>query len=115
MNSIFIHEDERRKLIEWIQNDTFKTAKVVIAKGNQVVGNHYHLKKDEAFLLLSGKAKRVIIGDMEEKDILPLKKWYVPRGTYHLFELAEGSILLGVASEPFNIEDEIVESEGMYE
>lgn len=110
-NSIHKHEDDRRILIEWIADEEFRSAKVVIAKSDQAVGDHYHQQKDEAFLLLTGKAKRVIIGSEEETDVSPFRKWVVPKGVYHLFELEKGSILLGVASKKFDPNDEISKSQ----
>lgn len=107
MDEIFTHEDERRVLIEWVKNTPFKTSKAVIAKDNCIVGDHYHNKKNETFLLLIGTAKRVIIGDKEEKNVQALRKWIVPKRTYHLFELDIGSILLGVCTKRFDIKDEI--------
>ncbi|MBI4136943.1 hypothetical protein HY469_02670 [Candidatus Roizmanbacteria bacterium] len=107
MDEIYAHEDSRRVLIEWVKNTAFKTAKAVIAKANCIVGDHHHNKKDETFLLLIGNAKRVIIGDREETDVQALRKWEVPKRTYHLFELDEGSILLGVCTKRFDIKDEI--------
>ena len=101
------HEDERRTLIEWITDEPFRSAKVVIAKGEQVIGKHFHKKKDEAFLLLSGKAKKVVIDGIEEWNVLPVRKWFIPRGVKHEFVLEKGSVLLGVGSEAFDPEDEI--------
>lgn len=103
---MFTHEDERRKLVEWSEGE-FKTAKVVIAKENCVVGDHHHNKKDEEFLLLSGKAKKVVIGETVEIEVDQMRKWVVPRGTYHLFDLDKDAILLGTATERFSKEDEI--------
>lgn len=108
---MFVHEDERRKLIEWANGD-FKVAKAVIAKGRSdcmccVVGDHHHLKKDESFLLLSGFARLVIVGPKEWREVGAPFKWDVPRGAYHRFELVEGSVLLGVGTEEFDPEDEI--------
>lgn len=102
------HEDERRTLIEWIHDEPFRSAKVVIAKSEQSLGKHFHKKKDETFLLLTGKAKRVIIGPTEETDVFPIRKWFIPKGVKHEFVLEKGSILLGVGSEPFDPNDEIV-------
>ncbi len=106
-DKIFTHEDDRRVLIEWIKDTNVRTSKVVIAKSGAAVGDHYHNKKDEIFLLLIGKAKRVIIGEKEEFDIPALKKWVVKKGEYHLFELEPGSILLGACTKPFDPSDEI--------
>lgn len=104
---VFRHEDERRILIELFDGVAFKNCKVIIAKSSEPIGGHYHLKKDDLFMLLSGVARRVIIGDEEEKNVLPIRKWYVPRKTFHLFELEPGSILLESSTTAFDASDEI--------
>src|SRR3990167_2349136 len=101
------HEDERRTLIEWIKDEPFRSAKVVIAKKEAELGNHYHRNKDETFLLLKGVAKRVKIGDVEELNVEGPKKWIVLRNSPHTFVLERGAILLGVGSKPFDPKDEI--------
>lgn len=106
-DGIYINEDDRRILLEWIEDTPTKTAKVVVGKNGTAVGDHYHKKKDEIFLLVLGKAKRVIIGDKEEKDVGAPRKWFVERGTYHLFELDVGAMLLGACTEKFDPLDEI--------
>lgn len=110
-DELFIHEDNRRILIEWIADQKFCSAKVVVGKAGGVVGDHYHNKKDETFLLLIGHAKRVVIGDKEELNVPALKKWFVPKGTYHLFELDAGAILLGACTKPFDQKDELIRAE----
>lgn len=106
-SEIFRHEDERRVLIEWIRNSNFVSSKIVIAKSEIPIGDHYHSKKDEVFLLISGKAKRVVMDNHTQTNIEAPYKWNVPRNTYHLFELEKGSILIGVADQPFDPEDEL--------
>jgi mannose-6-phosphate isomerase-like protein (cupin superfamily) len=103
---MFIHEDSRRKLIEWANGD-FKVAKALIAKAGCVVGDHYHAQKDETFLLLSGRANRVVIGEWRRENVEAPCVFDVPRGTYHLFDLKEGSVLCGVGTAPFDPHDEI--------
>ncbi len=103
---MFVHEDDRRKLIEWANGD-FKVAKALIAKSDCIVGDHYHREKDEKFLLLSGVANRVIIGDGSWDAVKAPAQFIVYRGSYHLFDLAEGSVLLGVATAEFDPGDEI--------
>lgn len=103
---MFVHEDSRRKIIEWASG-SFRVAKALIAKSGCIVGDHYHRNKDESFLLLIGKASLVIVGDREWRDAIPPCKWEVPRGSYHRFELDEGSVLLGVGTEDFDEADEI--------
>lgn len=101
---MFIHEDDRRKLIEWSGG---AISKALIAKQDCYVGDHYHRNKEERFLLLSGTALDVIIGE----DCLGMadgpEEFTVPANTYHRFHLQKGSILLGVCSEEFDPNDEI--------
>ena len=103
---MFIHEDSRRRLIEWAEGG-FKVCKVVIASEDCVVGDHHHMKKDEKFLLLSGRCKSATIGGSETVDPRPPFFFDVPRGIYHRFELEKGAVLLGVATERFDKDDEI--------
>ena len=106
MNSFYKNEDERRILYDWADGD-FKASKALIIKSEEAVGDHYHLKKDEVFFLLKGKAKRVIIGTQESFDIEAPAKWECKRGTYHLFLLEKDSMLLCSATELFDPYDEI--------
>ena len=103
----FRHEDERRIILEWIGNMPFRSAKAVIAKTDEAVGGHYHNKKDEVFFLLSGRAKRVVVGDVEEFGVVAPKKWFAGKGVHHIFELEKGAILLTAATGAFDPEDEI--------
>ncbi len=105
---MFVHEDERRILVEWA-NGNFKECKVLTAKQDCVVGDHWHAKKDEEFYLLSGEAPRVKVGSLIFLDIKAPYGFHVPRGTYHLIQLTAGSVLLGAATELFDPEDEIKE------
>lgn len=104
---MFKHEDHRRTLYEYAAG-TFRVAKALVAKKNCVVGDHYHNHKDEHFLLLSGKANKVIIGNEFKSNVKAPAEFFVPRTNYHLFDLAEGSVLLGVGTEAFDPSDEIM-------
>jgi mannose-6-phosphate isomerase-like protein (cupin superfamily) len=97
------HEDNRRVLIEWVEDSPMRSCKVVIAKGETVVGEHYHKNKDEIFYLLIGRGEYNLGGNWFPFGD-PL---FIPRGTWHSFRLSDGAILLGAASEPFDINDEI--------
>jgi quercetin dioxygenase-like cupin family protein len=103
---VFVHEDHRRKLIEF-GSGPFAVCKALVAKAGCVVGDHHHRHKDEAFLLLSGHARLVVVGERQWRDVQAPCVWEVPRGTYHLFDLREGSILIGTASAEFDPADEI--------
>lgn len=100
------HEDERRVLFDWAQGE-FKSAKAVIVKNGIAIGDHYHKNKDEAFLLLTGSFIELIIGESKQFNIAAPYSVRIPRGVYHKFVCAEGSILLGVATELFDENDEI--------
>ena len=106
-DDFFQHEDDRRLLIEWVEDMPMRSAKALIAKSAQAVGDHYHDKKDEVFFLLTGTARRVVISGVEELDVHAPRKWYIPRGVHHVFELEKGSILLSAASERFDPSDEL--------
>jgi len=107
-NNIFIDEDERRCFIEWIEDTEVCSLKALIMKSDAIVGNHSHKKKDEYFLLLTGTAKKVIIGKEEYTNVNAPFKWVVPRNTYHSFDLESGSILLSAATKPFEPDDDYV-------
>lgn len=103
---MFVHEDNRRTIIEWAVG-SWRVCKALVAKAGCVVGDHYHRNKDEVFLLLSGHARRVVVGEQEWADVAAPFVWQVPRGAYHRFELTEGSVLIGVGTEEFDEADEI--------
>lgn len=103
---MLVHEDHRRLLLDWAQGD-FKAAKAVVAKEPCVLGRHYHRNKDESFLLVSGCCEASIVGNQCFSAVMAPHFWHVPRGTYHEFHLQAGSVLMGVATEAFDPEDEI--------
>ncbi len=102
---MFKHEDERRCLIEWATG-SFKECKVAIMKEDGILGDHWHANKDETFLLLQGRASKVVIGDYTRTDVQPVTAFVVPRNTYHAFHLDKGSVLLGAATELYDRQDE---------
>jgi mannose-6-phosphate isomerase-like protein (cupin superfamily) len=103
---MFKHEDDRRLLVE-MQAGEFKACKVVVAKRDCVLGNHYHAHKDERFLLVKGGATRVVIGDNQWLCIEAPYEWDVPRGVPHSFELIAGSVMVGTATKEYEAGDEI--------
>lgn len=100
------HEDDRRVLFDWASGD-FKSAKAVIIKKRIAVGDHYHKNKDEEFLLLTGEFIELIVGDLKLFNVKAPYYVSVKRGTYHRFVCEENSILLGTATELFDINDEL--------
>ena len=100
------HEDSRRRLAEFCDGP-YGACKVIVAKEACVLGDHWHAHKTEEFMLIAGRATRVIIGNREFGSIDAPYAWTVPPGTYHLFDLEPGSVLIGTATKPFDPEDEI--------
>jgi hypothetical protein len=105
--SFITHTDNRRTLYEWVENDIFKSAKVVVVHEEMPMGNHHHKNKDETFILLNGSFKKLQVGYYTLENVVAPFKVTIPRNTFHLFVCTPGSILLGVGSEPFDINDEI--------
>lgn len=102
-----VHKDHRRTLYEWIENENFCTSKVVIAKDEIPIGDHYHNNKDEIFFLVQGRFLSIEVGDYINKDLIAPCRISIPRGTWHRFILEKGSILLCASNAPFDINDEI--------
>jgi mannose-6-phosphate isomerase-like protein (cupin superfamily) len=100
------HTDDRRTIIDWGEG-RIATVKALTMKQDATVGDHYHKNKDEHFLLLSGRANKIVIGDTVKLSVDAPHEFHVPRNTYHRFELMAGSVLLGTASEVFDPTDEI--------
>ncbi len=100
------HEDDRRLLIDYAAGD-FKAAKYLKTKACCTVGDHYHRRKDESFLLVEGRASRILIGDSLQFNVNAPAEFYVPRGTYHAFDLDAGAVLLGTATAVFDPSDEV--------
>jgi len=100
------HTDSRRTIIDWGEGQ-IATVKALTMHQDASVGDHYHRNKDEHFLLLSGHADKIVIGDEVKLSVDGPAEFHVPRNTYHRFELKAGAVLLGTASEPFDPNDEI--------
>lgn len=103
---MFTHEDDRRSLIEF-GSGQFRVCKAIVTKRHCVLGNHWHAHKTEEFLLLSGSAGKVVIGDQTFENVTAPQEWTVPPGTFHAFYLDPGSVLIGTASAEFDPADEI--------
>ena len=101
-----IHKDERRIIYDWAEGD-FKSAKAVIVKKEIPIGDHYHKNKEEEFLLLKGMFIELQVGKLIQYNLKAPKKVIIPKNTYHKFICKKGSILLGTATEFFDINDEI--------
>jgi mannose-6-phosphate isomerase-like protein (cupin superfamily) len=104
MELTLVSEDHRRKLSEFGNGGTWKVCKVVEMKDDMWIGNHYHKKKDEMFVLWEGSGTFVV--EKETKQTWAPYSVFVPRGTYHAFKLTKGSVLLCLASELHDPKDD---------
>lgn len=108
---MFVHEDDRRKLVEVIENEPMKTLKILYAKENCVVGDHYHQFKTENFYLLSGSGMlefEILDTGLSGLNVLEVGKLYkIEPRVYHKFSLTPGSILIGTASAKYDPDDEL--------
>ena len=98
-----IHEDERRILEDWPE------AKIITAKVDCELGNHYHKIKTERFVLVKGSARMHLnINDngYTAERMLSGKLYTVEPGTKHTFFLDKGSVLVGICSHPFDPTDD---------
>jgi len=99
------HEDNRRTLVEFGNNGVWKLCKVLMIKQDCVLGKHYHKEKVESFLLVKGEGKIKLGGDLM-KDMEVLTEYFVPKNISHEFLLRKDSILIGLCSKEFNIQDD---------
>lgn len=99
------HEDDRRILYDWAHGN-FKSSKAVVFKTTTEIGNHLHQKKDEEFFLLYGKFKELEVGEEFLTDVEAPFYIKAERGVYHRFICEEGSVLLSVATELYDTNDD---------
>lgn len=103
------HEDNRRVLVDI---PTEKGAyKILKAKEQCIVGNHYHALKTEVFTVIEGEVICEII-DTETEELKHLtltpgsKPLIVQPFDAHRFIMQAGAILACIASHPHNPEDD---------
>ena len=102
--NIKMHEDERRVLYEF----SYPVSKVIIASKDTTIGGEYHLKKNELAMLVWGSGKK-ILSNREDRlattDLIINEIVKIEAGTYHKFELTEGSIILEWADSFYDPKD----------
>lgn len=99
------HSDDRRDLA------SFPEAKLITVKKDTVLGRHYHMRKDERFILCEGEGTLLLglsrPGSPPSAVPMVIGKIYtVERGTCHEFQLKAGSILVGLNSRPYDPSDD---------
>jgi len=94
-----IHEDERRILESWAE------AKIITAKKDCILGDHYHRIKTEKFIVLSGDVVMLLSNQWPiEMNIGEI--YTVEPMTWHSFDMKEGSVMIGLCSHPFDHNDD---------
>lgn len=103
------HEDERRTL------ESFPEAKVIRLKKDATIGGHYHLKKDEHFILSEGEGEIIrgpatfagMRGEVTVAEWMKIGKVYtIAAGTPHWFRLKAGAVLVGLNSRSYDPTDD---------
>lgn len=92
------HSDDRRDLT------TFPEAKLIEAKRDTIIGQHFHVKKEERFLLSKGQCDIVIDG--ARSPMLIGEIYTVSPGEYHEFHIKRGAVLVGLNSQPYDPADD---------
>ena len=93
------HNDDRRDL------KSYPEAKLLTLKRDAVIGGHYHVKKDEMFVLTEGSGT-IRLGALDAVPMEIGKLYKVAAGTPHWFDLKAGSQLFGLNSLPFDASDD---------
>lgn len=94
-----IHEDDRRILEDWAEG------KMIVAKKDCVIGNHYHKIKTEKFILVSG-----IVNFRLNNEPKTELEWgqvlVIDPGVNHIFEMKAGASMIGLCSHPYDSTDD---------
>lgn len=113
MNLKLVSEDSRRKLYEFGNGGIWKVGKYIEVNEDCKIGNHYHKNKDELFIIMKGKIGYVL-SDANIKGDCAIKQYagqgdsiYVPRNIYHVFDCTAGTVILGLATELHDDNDDL--------
>ena len=102
-----VHKDARRAISE-MNGSNFSLQSFEIFQSIPL-GNHYHERKTETFLLIEGSGelvtqditqKKVLRQDIEQGAVIRIEP-----GIAHTFVLAPGSKMIGYSSTPFDPND----------
>ena len=107
-----LSEDHRRLLIDWNDDIDIKTCKIVKAKEDCLLGDHYHKEKTERFMLIQGSAK-YSLDSSEMQQMIPFKPVIVKPNVLHSFYLTQGSVLACLVDKLYNENDDFrIEEDG---
>ena len=102
-----INEDNRRKLIDWSDDFDIATCKIIEAKEDCVLGEHYHKVKTERFMLVSGRGK--IERGTEGQQMERHHPYLVLPGIRHRFVLRKGAILICLVDRKYDPNDDFTD------
>lgn len=89
-----IHEDDRRTL------ESFPEAKIIRAKKDTKIGEHYHKLKTEYFVLVEGKCS-LNGSEMRIGEIVKIAP-----GIFHVFDINKNSVLIGICDKTYDSTDD---------
>jgi len=102
-----VHEDGRRVIAEMNSTGADFSVQRFVIKEKIALGNHYHDKKEEVFVILKGSGEITLMDDAAQKtfavkegDVI-----FVPRGTGHTFVLEPGSEMICFSTSAFDKDD----------
>jgi len=111
MGLMKIHEDKRRTLMDW-GAIAYKWAicKTIIAKEDCLLGRHYHKRKTELFMLVSGSATLTTgYPHLSRDNTVSMevgKEYKVSPLTTHTFRLRKGTIMNCLADREYDATDD---------
>lgn len=105
-----VHEDARRAIAEFNTDDWDFSVQRFATKERIPLGNHYHVKKDEIFVILKGGGSVATqrVKEPESRETFSLKIGsviYVPKNMAHTFELEPGSEMICFSTKAFDKDD----------
>lgn len=98
--------NDRRLLVDWDVNLHCKSIKLLKLAPGSTVGNHYHLEKDELFILVSGRIDKIRLSDRTFSDLTAPAAWLVNRGEYHSYHCDEEVVLMCLSTEGYSSHDD---------
>lgn len=109
MNLKLVSKDNRRKLYEFGEGGNWKVAKYLDIYEDCVLGGHLHNKKDELFFIQKGEVSvsMTVMSTLIESVVTAPDTVYVPRGSFHSFHCKAGTIMICLASELHDDNDDI--------
>ena len=94
------HSDNRRDLHEY----EYPVTKILEAKEDCELGNHYHKLKDEVFLITNGQCTAIV--DDKIIPMVPFIPVDVKAGAVHKFVMLKGTVLVGFCTRAYDSTDD---------